>query len=504
MKRTILYSIMMSAAAFLSVSCNDWLSATPPSQIPADEHYSSVEGFQQTLTGCYIAMTEANLYGRAASWLIPELLGHQFYPYTAIYSSNQTEYYLQQYEYERTTSKTALESVWAAAYNVIVNANDALNHIEEKRDMLTVTDYSVIKGELLAIRAYVHFDLIRLYGYGNWAARKAEVDAKYAVPYVTTVTKELTPQVKMSDFFKLLTADLNEAAALLKAEDPIAGAHEWSYYDEVNSNGYYDYRNLHLNYYAVRALQARVYLWEGSAESKSLALTAAEEVINGFFESSGAAGPTNMWRWMDSGDQSQYQSMVFEQLFGIFVSDMSDLLQTYIIEEYRATDYAALYVTSDDMSAVYEDHPTDWRSQQWFHKNSLATDGYSCTKLNLKNRNNGNYNNRVPLIRIPEVYYIAAECCVTGPTPDLTKAMAYLNTVREHRSIYEPLENLGADEIMAEIAKEYRKEYPLEGVVFYLYKRLGETSLPYFDDMAGDDQYVLPYPDFEIQSGRIQ
>ena len=504
MKRNIVKSILLSAAAMLSVSCADWLSATPPSQIPAEDHYSSVTGFQQTLTGCYIAMTESNLYGRSFSWLMPEILGHQFFPYAALYSSNQAEYYMQQYEYARPSSKTVIDEMWAAAYSVIVNANDALEHIDEKRSELTTTDYSIIKGELLAIRAYVHFDLARMYGYGAWASRKGEVDAKYAVPYVTTVNKELTPQMTMANFFKKLTADLNEAAALLKAEDPITGEHDWEYYDEVNSDGYYDYRNLHLNYYAVRALQARVYMWEGSAESKALALAAAEEVIGGFFESSGVAGPTNTWRWMDSGDQSQYQSMVFEQLFGIFVSDMSDLLQTHIIEEYWPTDYAALYLTSDDMTAIYENNPTDWRSQQWFHKNSLVTDGYTCTKLNMRNRSYSNFNNRVPMIRMPELYYIAAECCVTGPTPDLAKAMEYLNTVREHRSIYEPLENLDADEIVAEIAKEYRKEYILEGVMFYYYKRTGATEIPYFEGEVSDAQYVLPYPDFELQQGRIQ
>lgn len=502
MKRDIIFSILLSAAALLNVSCADWLSATPPSQIPAEEHYSSVEGFQQTLTGCYIAMTDANLYGRADSWLIPEVLGHQYNP---VVSTVLDLYYMQQYEYERTTSKEFIDNIWAAAYSVIVNANDALSRIEEKRDMLTVTDYSIIKGELLAVRAYVHFDLARLYGYGNWAARKAMIDAKYAVPYVTTVNKELTAQVTMRDFFNLLTADLNEAAALLKAEDPIAGAHDWSYYDEVNSNGYYDYRSLHLNYYAVRALQARVYLWEGSAESKSLALAAAEEVIANFSGVSSVAGTTNPWRWMDANDQQLYQGMVFEQLFGIFVSDFPTLMSTYIKPDMLITETQALYITDEERQNIYESHPSDWRMQQWYHlSTSSANNPYTCMKLESHTGSSTYYSNRMPLIRIPEVYYIAAECCVTGPTPDLTKAMGYLNTVREHRAVYEPLEGLDADGVMAEIAKEYRKEFQMEGAMFYYYKRLGITTIPHYDGAMGDEQYVLPYPDFETQSGRIQ
>lgn len=504
MKMNKIYLTLLSAATLVNVSCSDWLDATPPSQIPADEHYSTVQGFQQTLTGCYIAMTDQNLYGRSGSWLVPEILAHQFNPVEL--STNFSDvYYMQEYEYERSTSKTLIDNIWAAAYSVIVNANDALNRIDGKRDIMTETDYSIIKGELLAIRAYVHFDLARLYGYGNWGARKAEVDAKYAVPYVTTVSKDLTPQVTMRDFFTKLTGDLSEAERLLKAEDPIAGNHDWSYYAEVNSNGYYDYRSLHLNYYAVRALQARVYLWEGSAESKTLALKAAEEVIANFESISSKAGLTNPWRWMDSNDQQTYQGMVMEQLFGIYVSDLSDLTVTYIKPDMMNTETDALYITDAERQEIYESHATDWRMRDWYHLSTMSSrNPYACIKLESHNGASNYYANRMPMIRIPEVYYIAAECCTTGSDPDLGKAMGYLNTVREHRAVYEPLEGLDAAGVMNEIAKEYRKEFPLEGVMFYYYKRLGITSVPRFDDVMGDAQYVLPYPDFETQSGRVQ
>ena len=48
------------------------------------------------------------------------------------------------------------------------------------------------------------------------------------------------------------------------------------------------------------------------------------------------------------------------------------------------------------------------------------------------------------------------------------------------------------------------------GVVLYFYQRLGYEKLPRQSDvMSGskvidDAVYMLPYPDFEIQSGRVQ
>ena len=62
MKNSIKY-LLLSAAALAAVSCENWLDVTPPSEIRAENHYSSAEGFQQTLIGCYLAMGETDLYG---------------------------------------------------------------------------------------------------------------------------------------------------------------------------------------------------------------------------------------------------------------------------------------------------------------------------------------------------------------------------------------------------------------------------------------------------------
>jgi len=67
-----------------------------------------------------------------------------------------------------------------------------------------------------------------------------------------------------------------------------------------------------------------------------------------------------------------------------------------------------------------------------------------------------------------------------------------------------PLENLNADQIIKEIQKEYHKEFISEGVMFYYYKRTGCKSIPNYSEEMTDTQYLLPYPTFEIQSGRVQ
>ncbi|WP_418992497.1 RagB/SusD family nutrient uptake outer membrane protein [Alistipes sp.] len=504
MKTYIRYALLF-ALATISVSCEDWLDATASSEIREKDHYSTEEGFRQSLIGCYINMTDPKLYGKELSWFLPEILARQFSPYTTAVPT--AEYYLQNYSYQATGAVTRVEEMWAQAYNVIVNANAALAEIDARRGVLEPINYNVFKGELLAIRAYMHFDLIRLFGYGNWAGRPAEVNAKYAVPYLTTVNKKQTPQLSMEDFFKQLTADLAEAARLLE-DDPITGKHEWSEYTALNEEGFYNYRNLHLNYFAVRALQARVYLWEGSLASKKLALEAAEEVIRKFFEQDGKMGKFNVFRWMGAEETASYPALALEQIFALNINggNFTSYTAAYLKPNYQDTDLSAFHLTPEAATELYENSNSDYRFTKLlnFSSSAASLQGYAPTKLE-QSRGLSLYSNRIPMIRMSEMYYIAAECYATGSEPDLALAIERLTTVRRQRGVFEELDPaMDAEAIMDEIRKEYRKEFLCEGVVFYLYKRFGQPMIPNYDKEMTDKQYVLPYPEYELRMGRVQ
>ena len=81
-----------------------------------------------------------------------------------------------------------------------------------------------------------------------------------------------------------------------------------------------------------------------------------------------------------------------------------------------------------------------------------------CRKYNQKPLNSGyTYSgaNAVPLIRLPEMYYIVAECASTTGYDDLD------NTSEENKNQTKRIN---------EIMKEYRKEYFAEGQLFYFLK----------------------------------
>ena len=273
MKNNIIKVFIISVGLLLS-SCSDWLDVTPPSQIREEAQFSSVEGFQQALIGCYIGMTDELLYGRALSWSTIELMAGQFVP---LQPSSSNDYGISNYNYTSSNALKYINGVWAKSYNVIANVNNALRYIEINKSLLDNINYRIIKGELLAIRAFMHFDLMRLYGLGNLNAR-TDLASKFAIPYVTTLSKEMTPQITYKQTIDLMVADLNDALELLNI-DPVTKAHPASYYDEVNIDGFFNNRQQRFNYYATSLLLARVYMWEGSQLSIANALTLANKVI---------------------------------------------------------------------------------------------------------------------------------------------------------------------------------------------------------------------------------
>ena len=112
------------------------------------------------------------------------------------------------------------------------------------------------------------------------------------------------------------------------------------------------------------------------------------------------------------------------------------------------------------------------------------------------------FKNKINVIRLPELYFIAAESYARSG--NLDQALSLMNTFRETRGLYEPLIDLNQAQVLEEIGKEYQREFLSEGMMYFYYKRIGAETVPAKSGAMTDADYVLPYPDLEIQSGRIQ
>jgi hypothetical protein len=464
--------ILMAAVAVVTTSCNDWLDVTPTSQLDRSELFSTESGYAEALAGVYANMTKPALYGRELTWGTLDIIGGVYYPsITGEYNS------MLNYQYKRSNSNysqqaaTTVDNIWSNMYKQIAYINSMLETIDGNKKNFSGDNYNIIKGEALGLRAFLHFELLRMFGPSYVAADPATT---LAIPYVSELSTKVPPIISVKNAMAFIVEDLKKAKELL-ANDPIhLGSAPSSVLAPLpsmapaSSGNYSDYgispyhnRRFTFNYYAATATLARAYLWMGDKEN---ALICAKEVI---------ADQETRFPWVKSsnittiGTESYNQDPTFatEQVFALNVKKVNDYMQGYC---YFGTSSSVLSSLAPwayySYGGIFEGS-TDYR--QLYQK--TATSGtYYCSKYY---QNSGVYNffkERVPLIRISEMYYIAAEC-----DPDLNQARLDLEAVRSHRGLSAlPLStSITRPELDNEILKEYRKEFIGEGQLWYYFKR---------------------------------
>jgi hypothetical protein len=245
-----------------------------------------------------------------------------------------------------------------------------------------------------------------------------------------------------------------------------------------------------MNYYAVCAELARVYLYKGDQTN---ALGNALEVIN-----SNKFPFTKQADFLNPDEEKKDRILYKELIFGFYANNMNEWLKDIL-----SKGQSALYVPLTEGRNIYETGGVggdDFRYKQWLEEQSGGTGNYLRVMKYARDGDANLHDLMIPAIRLSEVYYIAAEC--TFDT-DAAKAWDYFNTVRLNRGIGTKLNNPSKTFFISELLKEARKEFFSEGQMFYMYKRLNMpiagqsgSSLP-----ASKAIFVLPFPDDEIAYG---
>ena len=108
-------------------------------------------------------------------------------------------------------------------------------------------------------------------------------------------------------------------------------------------------------------------------------------------------------------------------------------------------------------------------------------------------------NQTIPMIRMSEVYYIAAEAIFdTNPQ----EAQGYLELVKKGRGVSKKFDNVtNKSEFINLLVNDARREFLGEGQIFYMYKRLNRTmpASSYYSNpvLPTDENMILPKPDSE-------
>ena len=479
------YIITLSVALCAMLSgCTDWLDTQPNDKQSEEQQFSTKDGFYSAVNGVYNRMSGSNLYGKTLSYGDLDLLGQ----YYIVEQSNQGSYYkylraLTNWDYTEEGVSAVLSSTWNEAYSTIMNINVVLNNIEKDatgKKVLPQREYKMLKGEMLAARAMIHFDMLRWFGpiYSkNHEGR--------GIPYNdTTEPQILTMHNAKTALNDYILRDLKEAENLLAESDPVITEGPRAEYDEVNLDNSMRYRQLRLNYYATVLLTARAYLWGDDVDN---ALAEAQKLtedakVKGFFPAVDKAkllgnynDPDRMFSTESLfGYYNKNRGLIYDGTFG-----GSNTGTGLLIPRSGYVD-GQLFGSSDAEDIRYK--------SQWELGETL--EGQSSMKLtkfkdiNDAGKNNAEnnkedetgvlqvqkfYGTYCSLIKLSEAYYIAAECMMRNG--NLAEAWNYLNTVRENRGLGSYPTTTAEKTFWNYLTLDYIREFVGEGQKFFYFKR---------------------------------
>lgn len=451
-KTLILLSLILLGG--ICTGCDRFLDVQPKDQYTEKQLLATPGGYYTAMNGLYNNLTSNSLYGKNLSYELIDVISKRYAPLAK--STYLTS--LNSWGYAEENVSKALESTWATAYTTILNCNVILENLATQQGILSPAETNLMKGELLALRAFLHFDMLRLFG----PIYKEDPSAP-SIPYNESVKIMNLPLLSADSIVhNKIMRDLDEAEKLL-AKDPVIPEGPMASALEDENEVYLRYRQLRMNYYAVLALKARVYLYAGE---KDKALQAAYKLLK----------DKTVSEWFPPVDPNKLLAnnvdpdRVFstEVLMGIYMKKRGDIY-TYSFDAENAGNNFLQPRNSFVDGNLFAGETQDYRYQsQWAQATSIGVTGHIFTKYKAIQDGDAKlfYSSFMPLIRLSEMYYIAAEC-----EPKVSDGNSWLNQIRTLRGLPE-ITITDENELMSKLRIEYLREFWGEGQIFFMYKRL--------------------------------
>ena len=467
--KKILYILIAALTATTSfTSCSDWLDVAPKTDVPAKELFETENGFMSSLAGLYITMTNESTYGKNLSFGLIEQLVQMYDKLPDGVTDPNSIYIYDKDSYGGFNTKNTLANIWLGQYNIIANANNLLHWLDlNGASVIANKDTrNMIHGEALAIRAFLHFDLLRGWGPMNYA-EDPDAQSMKCIPYRKVTSSAKQPLLTAKEVVENIIEDLEKAKNHLSYEKD----------NSLSSNSNRD-RRFRFNYHAVNAVLARVYNYAGDKEN---ARKCALEVID------------NCGLSLRDGN-SEDPILFDEVLCGLSMHEMSEYMSEYFSagEKMKIRNYIEL-TTIESLFETSGTVSDDMRAQS---SAFVKDEKFAVSRKYIKNDNEV-----IPLIRLPEMYYIACESL------EGEEAAFYINKVRNKRGIsITKNETCSSKEAtIAALDKEYRKEFYAEGQYFWFLKTHGLTgTLVHKPNVTlVEERFIFPLPDNEKEYGWV-
>ncbi|OFY42723.1 MAG: hypothetical protein A2X18_13625 [Bacteroidetes bacterium GWF2_40_14] len=494
MKKIFLYGF--TALLLLATSCNKWLEVKPDNQKTTKELFSTYSGFCDALNGCYIKLKNQSIYGEKLTMSNIESMAQLW---RVDQTSRPADYELMNFDYTGDNAKSAIRNIYAGLYNVIAQANMIINNIESRGSVIPeASTRAMIEGEAYAIRAFCHFDVLRLFGQ---LPKNATVQV--SLPYAESVSSESLPHYyDYTQFVAKIEADLEKAELLLKDNDPIF-KYTFTYLNDFVVSGdividdFLGYRQNRFNYWAVKALLARFYLYTGITTK---AYTIAKSIIN----AKGVDGNALITLSGATDILADYLACPSECMMMLNAYSIMDYSPNILGAGYPPIRTNHLVITQSQLNELFEDQSpaSNNRYNDVWDRSTMDANGtiypvlkkyYYDTDVLVSDYINLTKRQVIPLIRLSEMYLIVMET-----TADLNEANSLWMAYQLSHAVLPTQDAFASlDEVKTAVFNEYRREFYGEGQMFYTYKRTGATSMLWRTITVNESDYIVPLPDTE-------
>ena len=461
-------------------SCNDYFDKTGDEQHITDKKFFGDEtAFASALTDCYNLMRSRNLYGGMLTLEMMEFANQNMAPHDAISSAAS------QLNFADAALAARVDSMTHAAYRVVAACNKLIDEAERTKVVFTSAGKKkIITAEAYALRAAMQFDLLRLFH------PAPATDAGFrGLPYVTHTSANVPEALTTTQILQAVNTDLAHAAQLLKTVDPILKER-----NSIVGVGEFDrrLRTFQMNYYAVKAVQARVALWQGNYEQ---AVAQADSVLAHL---QNTVARYRLFYWVTPGHYGSDFSFSREYVFGIastpsgFARLSDDMFKTKGIQ--TTTSLRDIYADNADIRyrAWFRQQGSSYAMSNKFGSATLLTDYVYSTSATASSLPAA-----IPYIKLGEVMLIKAEAL--NEMGQTAAARTLLEEMQSYKDISyaSRVISVTKESLRELIYAEARRDLFGEGQLFYLNKRLGLTSVKAADGSIRTvtlNQYTLPLP----------
>ena len=451
-----IYLALGLAAGMVFSSCSDFLDKQPSTSLPVEEAITSITDLEYAVNGIAYIMSESRMTYSADFAIYADLRGEDF---RAVSNNNQAGPYNR---YSITKNDQEAYFAYYYFYKAIANVNKVLSVVDNvPYSESEQADFNNCKGQLYAWRAMLHFDLARIYA--TIPVIASDVNAANSGIVLATETYDpgyVSARATLKQTYDQILADFEVALPLLTKE---------------KTDGY-------INYWAALALRSRVYMYNGQY---SEALADAKEVMS---------SPIYKLYTRDNYVSVWSKEFTDESLFEMKINTSYNAQRNSVGFYCDSEGYGeCAFVEEAPLYQYLVAHPEDIRSQLIKDQTNGSEAGYYPAKY--PGRENNLYINNPKIIRLSDVYLMAAEAAYH--MNDVTAAAGYVNAVRKNRiENYTEVSTVTLEDILF----ERRVELFAENSMSFDYWRNKKSINSFYagEITYNDHRTILPIPQEEI------